>query len=425
MLYLIQISVYTGLMFLVYLLFLRNRPMHAFNRGYLLACTILPLLLPFIKLPSSFSNDMPGPILNFRLPEVTVGQDAQPAYTNAISIAVIVYAIISVLILSAVIWQWIKIRRVINGSEKERRERYTLLKNSGFGPGSWSTYIFLPGMDEHETIIKHELAHIQLHHTHDLVLMNLLQVCFWPNLFLFWIKKELVQVHEFQADAASGVEAKAYSELLLSNIFNSCTLPMSHSFIIHPIKRRIMMLGKRGSKSVRIMYSGFAVCATLFFVANILWLQSCKSKKWDVAERPYKTIVYSGKEGPADSIEIFAGDLFTMAEKMPRFPGDSLQSFIAHNLVYPQEARSKGLEGKVLVQFIVRQDGSIANAKVYNVMPHDIKISEMKNFPDKPDPLLEKAALDVVNKMPKWIPGEDKGKKVAVRFGLPINFRLQ
>lgn len=412
MLYLIQISVYTGLMFLVYLLFLRNRPMHAFNRGYLLACTTLPLLLPFIKLPQSFSNDTQGPILNFRLPEVVVGQGAQPAYTNAINITAIVYGIISALILSAVTWQWIKIRRVINGSEKERREGYTLLRNSGFGPGSWSKYIFLPGTDEHETIIKHELAHIQLHHTRDLVWMNLLQVCFWPNLFLLWIKKELVQVHEFQADAASGVDAKGYSELLLSNIFNSCTLPMSHSFIIHPIKRRIMMLGKRGSKSVRIMYSGFAVCATLFFVANILWLQSCKSKKWDVGERPYKTIVYTGKTGTADSVELFGGDLVTVAEKMPLFPGDSLQSFIVHNLVYPKEAREKGIEGRVTVLFVVRKDGRVVNPDVHG------------KGGKQPDPLLKQAAIDLINKMPKWIPGEDKGQKVAVRYALPLVFKL-
>lgn len=412
MLYLIQISAYTGLMFLVYLLFLRNRPMHAFNRAYLLACTILPLLLPFAKLPRSFSNDAPGPILNFRLPEVIVGQAAQPAYTNAISIVAIVYGIISAFILSIVIWQWIKIRRVINGSERERREGYTLLRNSGFGPGSWSKYIFLPATDEHKTIIKHELAHIQLHHTRDLVWMNLLQVCFWPNLFLFWIKKELVQVHEFQADAASGVEAKAYGELLLSNLFNSCSLPMSHSFIMHPIRRRIMMLRKRSSKTARTLYGGFALGAAIFIMANILWLQSCKSKKWDVTERPYKTIVYTGKSGTADSVELFGGDLMTVAEKMPLFPGDSLQSFIVHNLVYPQEAREKGIEGKVTVLFVVRKDGSVVNPDVHG------------KGGEEPNPLLKQAAIDLVNKMPKWIPGEDKGQKVAVRYALPLVFRL-
>lgn len=172
------------------------------------------------------------------------------------------------------------------------------------------------------------------------------------------------------------------------------------------------MLGKRGSKSVRIMYSGFAVCATLFFVANILWLQSCKSKKWDVGERPYKTIVYTGKTGTADSVELFGGDLVTVAEKMPLFPGDSLQSFIVHNLVYPKEAREKGIEGRVTVLFVVRKDGRVVNPDVHG------------KGGKQPDPLLKQAAIDLINKMPKWIPGEDKGQKVAVRYALPLVFKL-
>ena len=96
---------------------------------------------------------------------------------------------------------------------------------------------------------------------------------------------------------------------------------------------------------------------------------------------------------------------------LPEFPGGmaALMSYIGNNVKYPSEAFNKKVEGKVIVEFIVRKDGSVADAKVIS----------------KTDGQLNREALRVVNSMPKWKPGKNKGKIVDVRFVLPIAFKLQ
>lgn len=99
------------------------------------------------------------------------------------------------------------------------------------------------------------------------------------------------------------------------------------------------------------------------------------------------------------------------AEVMPEFPGgmQALMTYIGSNVKYPMEAVTKKIEGKVIVEFIVKKDGSVSGARVIS----------------KTDDLLNKEALRVVNTMPKWKPGKNKGKVVDVRYVLPVAFKLQ
>lgn len=96
-----------------------------------------------------------------------------------------------------------------------------------------------------------------------------------------------------------------------------------------------------------------------------------------------------------------------VVEQAPTFNGD-LKAFLAQNVKYPKKAMENGVQGRVLVSFIVETNGSISNVKVVRSV----------------DPELDTEALRVVKKMPKWTPGMQKGKAVRVRFTLPISFRL-
>lgn len=98
------------------------------------------------------------------------------------------------------------------------------------------------------------------------------------------------------------------------------------------------------------------------------------------------------------------------AENDPQFPGgdDSMRIYIQENISYPEEARKLGEQGVVYVQFIVEKDGSLSNVKVVR------GVSES----------LDAESVRVVKSMPNWIPGEQDGKKVRVRFTLPISYRL-
>ena len=104
------------------------------------------------------------------------------------------------------------------------------------------------------------------------------------------------------------------------------------------------------------------------------------------------------------------GEVFEVVEQNPEFPGgmDALMKWLSKNLKYPASAQENGIQGRVLVQFVVNKDGSIVEPKVIRSV----------------DPALDKEALRVVSAMPKWQPGKQRGKTVRVRFTLPVTFRL-
>ena len=99
-----------------------------------------------------------------------------------------------------------------------------------------------------------------------------------------------------------------------------------------------------------------------------------------------------------------------VVEEMPQFPGgpSALFEYLSKNIQYPEAAKKNGIQGRVLVSFIVEKDGAISNAKV-------VKTVESS---------LDKEALRVVTTMPKWVPGKQNGEPVRVKYTAPLTFRL-
>lgn len=97
-------------------------------------------------------------------------------------------------------------------------------------------------------------------------------------------------------------------------------------------------------------------------------------------------------------------------EAMPEFPGgvDAMIQFLGEELIYPKDARKKGIEGRVILQFIVNTDGSISNIEVIKSVYES----------------LDKEAVRAVSQMPKWKPATQQGKPVVVKFTMPIVFKL-
>ena len=98
----------------------------------------------------------------------------------------------------------------------------------------------------------------------------------------------------------------------------------------------------------------------------------------------------------------------TIAEKMPSFKGN-VNAWLASHLNYPAVAAENGVQGKVIVRFVVGKDGSVSQASVVRSV----------------DPALDREALRVVNLMPNWNPGMNNGQPAAVWFTLPVTFKLQ
>ena len=104
-------------------------------------------------------------------------------------------------------------------------------------------------------------------------------------------------------------------------------------------------------------------------------------------------------------------EIFMVVEEMPEFPGGMGEclKFLAKNIKYPTIAQENGIQGRVIVQFVVNQDGSIVDPVVMRAV----------------DPYLDKEALRVIKMMPKWKPGKQRGKAVRVKYTVPVTFRLQ
>ncbi len=106
-----------------------------------------------------------------------------------------------------------------------------------------------------------------------------------------------------------------------------------------------------------------------------------------------------------------AQQIFTVVEKQPEFPGGTAELFkyLSKAIKYPVIAQENGIQGRVVCSFVVNRDGSIVDIQVARGV----------------DPSLDKEAVRVISEMPKWKPGEQRGKPVRVRFILPVQFRLQ
>ena len=174
---------------------------------------------------------------------------------------------------------------------------------------------------------------------------------------------------------------------------------------------------------------------TLFALALPLAMFSAESKsqataepQHDVMQWAYSLVAYHCDDKSEQSALYSANSLNMQAEsqlvtqddkekntniddELPSFPGGDakLREWIKKNMKYPSYAKKNGIEGQVLVVFIVEKDGSISNAEVsWGV-----------------DPSLDQEALRIVNKMPKWKPGTQNGVAMRVKYRLPITFTLK
>lgn len=386
---------------------------------------VVPFVLPFASFPMATARD--NAITELVLPVVTIGSEVSEK-ANALNILPIAYIAISFALLGYLAAQMTQIMLFLKRYSAENRDGIRLIKNTTMGPGSWFNYVFIPAEEADNAVLLHEQAHVSLKHSYDIVLMRLLQCLAWPNAMLFVIAKELKTVHEFQADAAAGIDRQQYSTTLLNELFHTRHFALSHTFFHHPIKRRIMMLqnkARTGKLKAVVLFTMLVAGIVFFQSANVV----AQSKKIKIetqdtkAEPPQKTFVI-GSEKPdtaairqklsnGEGIRIRKisdnGETATQStyDVPPRFDGDMV-AYLVKNIKYPKDAQAEKAEGRVLVLFDVNEKGNLENIEVLNNI----------------HPSLTESAKKVVQNMPRWKPGIKDGKPVKVRYTLPIMYKL-
>lgn len=167
-----------------------------------------------------------------------------------------------------------------------------------------------------------------------------------------------------------------------------------------------MLNRKRTRNIMRSKYLMFIPVAALL----VLFSNCTNTADKTTTEEEKAEVKFVPTEVKSDTI-IVQDETLDVVEVMPEFPGGNkaMMSYLAENIKYPKEAENAGMQGRVIVQFVVNTDGGIEDAKVVRAV----------------DPLLDKEAIRVINAMPKWKPGMQDGKEVRVKYTVPIVFRLK
>lgn len=467
--FIIESGISLSFLSLIYILFLRKETFFKLNRLFLLGSVLFSVILPFLK----FKIFAPQPVM---LAEITVTPyrnliEAVTVYSRGFSgtveqailstnLLIIIYLLGIVFFFGRFLFRVIQLLLLVRKNQVQALDGFKLVVlEKEVSPFSFMEYVFvsysLKQKEGHERMILHELEHVKQGHSFDVFILELLTVFQWFNPFMWILRRAIRENHEYLADQAvltSGVNRGYYKKLLLDQ-FVGGQLVMANNFNYSLIKSRIKMMSKIKSSKLAITKTMFGILVAAALVIAF----ACEQKESVVVEQPVEEQIVkinlstlqdgkvkieaseeeiiklksmfsedSGFEIITDSLgnvllskkEIITPktldkneQVFFIVEDMPEFPGGelALRKHIANAVKYPEIAQEKGIQGKVYVTFVVSKDGSIADCKIARGV----------------DPSLDKEALRVVNDLPKWKPGKQRGKAVNVSYTVPINFVLQ
>lgn len=409
---------------LVYVLFLRKETFFVLNRIYLLASVVFSFLLPFIHFQV---NSKLG---SFMLDEVTNAETGYPnllqtvfvystnlsgAFEKAIqSIGLIrlIYLSGTAIFLIIFLYRLLQITVLILKNESELKNGIRVVKiDRDTTPFSFFNFVFIsknnadsPGMRE---MLAHETEHVRQGHSFDVMIFELLTIFQWFNPFIWLLKRSIRENHEFLADNGvlkPGVSSAAYRMLLLNSSFLQQPV-IVNNFNYSLIKIRIKMMTKIKSSKTAVLKLSMGVMVTtallLIFAFDIDGNQ-LRDNKPDLKQAE---VVDQQKSIRTKE------PVFVKADQMPVFPGgeSALIKFISDEVKYPDDAKKAGIQGKVIVSFVINKDGKVVNPKILRNVHSSI----------------DQEALRVVKMMPQWKPGKNKGEIVSVQYTLPISFALK
>ena len=479
MMYLLKLNLALIVLFGFYKLMFSGDTFFSLRRATLIGMYLVAMLVPGLNC-SYWINKSVGMVSMANeyaaivLPAVTI----TPGGGGAIgweTTAMTIYTMVACLLLLRFFWQLVSIVRLrnkcrttdINGTK-------VYLLESDEGPFSFFNWIFINptkhNRQETDEIMTHELAHCRQLHSVDILFTELFAIVFWANPFVWLLKREVRLNLEYLADnnvLAGGTDSKKYQYHLLGLAYRKNVATISNNFNVLPLKKRIKMMNKKRTKRIaKVKYALYIpLAAALLVVSNIetvardianvakampMAKESVKQEKMvDLSFSNKATVAVESRKNVQSTEAIERKDnkmevqvdnrnsemsaqkveettevaneesaekgpkkspkkVYDYIEDMPTFNGN-LNQWLLLNMKYPVEAMNKKEQGKVIVQFIVSENGEVSEPKIIRSV----------------SPALDKEACRVVLAMPKWNPGKLKGKPVAVRYMLPITFRLQ
>ena len=428
--YILKSAACLAVFYLFYKLLMSRDTFHRFNRFALLGLLVLSSLLPLVE--ASVNSPAAVQETMLTLEQLLLMADIQPegesmaAATPSATVlwlraALLVYLTGIVFFIARNLCSLARLGRLIRQGKREALDSYLpdrkeknvrlVVHDHDIAPFSWMHWIVIARKDLEENgreILIHELAHIRNRHSWDLLLADLCIFVQWFNPAAWLLKQELQNIHEYEADETvlrEGVNARNYQMLLIKKAVGTRLYSMANSFNHSSLKKRItMMLKEKSNPWARAKYLYILPLAALAVTAFARPEVSAVADEISAV----KVIAPAVHDSIQPNVQTAVAAPSSALDQMPEFPGgmEALNTYLRNNIRYPQEAQKAGIQGRVIIQFIVSKDGSITDAEVVESV----------------DPQLDAEALRLIKNMPRWKPGMRKGQAIRVKQTLPIRF---
>jgi TonB family protein len=440
LIYMVKAALYLAGFYLVFFIFLANDTKYGRNRAFIILSVISSFILPLITVNIKEQSSIF--YLGKTLSEVIVTANGNRnlhffASGNNPENSFILIKIYLTGIIVFSLKLFIDIINLFLLIIKNKINKNRIIYFNGFNTSGFSAmgYIFINrclGVAEAEEIIRHEQNHLESNHFLDIFFIEVVMIFQWFNPIIYLFNRSLRAIHEYQADQGclkSGMTVISYQNLLLNNVFRSKKISITNSFS-NPslIKKRMIMMSKEPSGNFSSLKLLVVIPVIILFLSAI---SACEKsliadKITNEITLPEKTVTQSMEINQAPVFnkpqikEVVSpppppppvpGQIFVVVEEMPTYPGGdkALMEFINSNIKYPEEAKNKLIQGRVILRFAVMASGKVGS------------VSVLKSV----DPSLDEEAKRVIEALPEWKPGRQGGKPVNVWYSVPVTFQLK
>lgn len=445
--YLLQVNFYLVIFYAFYHYFLRRETFYQANRFYLMVTGVMAFVIPFLQselVQSWFVTQEVGLIIStYQLEslEVRVNEGLDFTFKDMLLLLYTGGMLYFTVTFGLEIWKTLALFK----KPEHEDMAFSFMGKVRVGQN----------FRAYPAVLAHERAHIKQCHSFDVILFEVISILCWMNPVVYFLKREIRLLHEYQADAVAAKLAGSkahYAALLLSKKFGvSPDILLSNAFLKSSfLKARLEMLGKESSRKQALMKYG--LIAPVFLAMMVFASASIASPLEEIAimvaqkPRPAKEVRVDLSEyakdgtirGVEDEEDLSLGQNFPpppipareiKGKKAPSsttgaevqltpefleinasYPGgdQAMYRFLGQEIAYPIAASKANVQGRVIVQFVVEKDGSITEPSVLKGIGFGA----------------DEEALRVVSKMPKWNPGKQNGESIRVKYTIPILFSI-
>ena len=410
--YVIKSAMALALLYTCIIPLLEKETFHRLNRILILGCLIMSFAIPLVHFTGGTNPTVDMVRQTVQLPEVLINGDAsEQSIWSWADIMICIYIIGVVAIFFMTVVQTVRLTKQLRQCEHitDNRGNTIVLTDCATSPFCLFHYIVMSRDDyanNRSFILTHEQEHIRLGHCIDLIILQVATIIQWFNPFVWLIGKNLKAIHEFEVDEAvlnKGIDATQYQKFLVIKAVGNRLQPFANNLNKESLKRRIIMMNQKKSNRWMMLKALFVIpVATL--AVSVFANTSDMSNMANAVSTTANTLSTTNMQTKQSDKKIFR-----VVEEMPKFKGGDakLMEFLMMNMKYPESAIKAKQQGRAIVGFVVRKDGTVSDVYIEKSTGYDV---------------LDNEAMRVVKSMPAWEPGKQKGKPVNVKYFVPITF---